>query len=174
MKATFKIILIVISAFFMSCEKKNDNNGNNPPASGTNYLAMKINGVEWKSDTKGVFGAFHPTGYNNVTLMSGTVGDGAAQQAFNISIYRSTGVGEYTFSNVTESVYAVDKSVAQLGNLNAQDYLYGGLLGVYNMKIKITKASKSPAMVEGTFEGTITGVRSDVITITEGKFYYQE
>lgn len=173
MKATLKILALSIIIFFSSCSK-DDDNINNSSAVGTNYLTMKINGVEWKSDTKGVFGAFHPNGYNDATLISGTIGEGATQQAFNINMYRTTGVGEYVFSNVTENAFAVDKKVAQLGNFNPQDYLYGGLLGVYNMKVKVVKVSKSPPLVEATFEGTLTGVRSDVITITEGKFYYQE
>jgi hypothetical protein len=42
------------------------------------------------------------------------------------------------------------------------------------MKVNITRASKNPTIVEATFQGTLTGVRSDVITITDGKFYYQE
>ncbi|NJM45139.1 MAG: hypothetical protein HC860_02435 [Alkalinema sp. RU_4_3] len=54
-------------------------------------------------------------------------------------MYRTTGVGEYVFSNVTENAFAVDKKVGQLANLTTQDYLYGGLLGVYNMKVKVVK-----------------------------------
>ena len=175
MKATFKILLIAISAFFMSCGNKNDNNDNNPPASGTNYLTMKINGVEWKSDTKAVSGLFHPTGYNDATLISGKIGEGAMQQIFSLNMYRTTGIGEYIFSDVTESGYTIDHKVVQFINLNPQDYLYGGLMGVYNMKVKVIKAIKNPQLLEATFEGTLTGgVRSDVITITEGKFHYQE
>lgn len=177
MKATLKILLIVISAFFMSCGNNNDNNNNNLPASvtGTNYLTMKINGVEWKSDTKAVSGIFHPDGYNDATLISGKIGNGALQQIFSLNMYRTTGVGEYIFSNVTESGYTTDYKVVQLINLNPQDYIYGGLIGVYNMKVKVTKAVKNPQLLEATFEGTLKGgVRSDVITITEGKFYYQE
>jgi hypothetical protein len=173
MKTTLKILTLSIIVFFSSCTK-DDNNGNNSSAAGTNYLTMKINGVEWKSDTDGVFGAFHPTGYNDATLISGTIGSGATQQAFNINMFRTIGVGEYVFSNVTENAFAVDKKVAQLGNFNPLDYLYGGLLGVYNMKVKILKASKSPAIVEAAFEGTLEGVRGDKITLTEGKFYYKE
>ena len=170
MKTIPKILVVIVSAILLSCGNNNDST----TATGTNYLTMKINGVEWKSDTQGVFGAYHPSGYNDATIISGTIGEGASQQAFNITMYRTSGVGEYVFSNSTESVYAVDKNVAQLANLNPQDYLYGGLLGVYNMKVKLKKVATSPAVVEATFEGTLTGVHSNVITITEGKFYYQE
>ena len=38
-----------------------------------NYLSMKINGVEWKAD-HGVFGAFHPQGYNKVIIIAGDAG----------------------------------------------------------------------------------------------------
>lgn len=170
MKKTHMIIAFVFLAM-ISCTKKDDSN--NTTNDGTNYLSMKINGVVWKSDTNGVFGAFHPMGYNDATLISGTIGQGVAQQAFNINLNRTTGVGEYIFSNTSEAGFP-DKKVVQLANLTAQDYLYGGLLGIYNMKVTVTKATKSPAVVEGTFEGTLTGVQSDVITITEGKFYYHE
>lgn len=173
MKSIIKILVIPIITFFFACNKE-DKIANNTPTVALNYLSMKINGVEWKSDTNGVFGAFHPTGYNDATLISGTIGQGTTQQAFNINMYRTTGVGDYNFSNVTENAFAVDKKVGQLANLSTQDYLYGGLLGVYNMRVKVLKASKSPAIVEATFEGTLTGVQSDVITVTEGKFYYQE
>lgn len=169
-----KKIHVIVAFLFIaitSCSKKDDSN--NTSNGGANYLSMKINGVDWKSDTNGVFGAFFPMGYNDATLISGTIGQGATQQAFNINMYRTTGVGEYIFSNISETNFS-DKKVAQLANLTTQDYLYGGLLGVYNMKVTITKANKSPALVEGTFEGTLTGVQSDVITITEGKFYYHE
>lgn len=174
MKTTIKILAISIVIFFSSCSKDDENANNLPQNTTTNYLTMKINGVEWKSDTEVVFGAFHPQGYNDVTIISGTFGQGATQQAFNINMYRTTGIGDYVFSNVTENAFAVDKKEAQLAGMSQQNYLYGGLLGIYNMKVKVIKASKSPSIIEATFEGTLTGVQSDVITITDGKFYYQE
>ena len=127
---------------------------------------MKINDVEWKSYTKTVFGLFHPTGYNDATHISGKIGERAIQQIFSLNMHRITGVGEYVFSNVIQSGYTTDHKVVQLINLNPQDYLYGGLMGVYNMKFKVIKAVKNPQLLEATFEGTLTeGVRSDVITI---------
>jgi hypothetical protein len=164
------ILAIVLLFVGMSCSK--DEVGSKSDGS-ANFLKMKINNKEWTADAASVFGAYHPQGYNDATLIGGTIGQGASQQAFNINMYNTMGVGEYVFSNATEAS-KTDRKVAQLANLNAQDYLYGGLLGIYNMKVKITKASKSPSIVEGTFEGTLTGVRADVLTVTEGKFYYHE
>ena len=166
MKATFKILLITISAFFMSCGNKNDNNDNNPPVLGTNYLTMKINDVEWKSYTKTVFGLFHPTGYNDATHISGKIGEGAIQQIFSLNMYRTTGVGEYVFSHVTQSGYTTDHKVVQFVNLNPQDYLYVSLISFYNMKVKVIKVVTNPQLLEATFERTFTdGVRADIITV---------
>ena len=173
MKNYFKIMIIGFLILFISCSK-DDDNAADANTKTTNYLTMKINGIEWKSDGKGVFGAFHPTGYNDVIIISGIIGDGAKQQGFNMNLYRTTGVGEYVFSNTTEAVFTTDRKVVQLANLSAQDYLYGGTLGLYKMKVKVLKASKNPEIVEATFEGTLKGVRGDEITLTEGKFYYKE
>ncbi len=169
MKSTFNLLIALIIAVSTSCSSKKSSdapeNVNN-----ANYLTMKINGKVWRADN-GIFGAFHPNGYNNAIIMSGNLGQGATQQAFTINIYNTTGPATYTFANMPNGV---DRNVAQLGGVSAQNYLYGGLTGIYNMIVTVRKATKTPSVVEATFEGTLTGVKGDVLTITEGKFYYQE
>jgi hypothetical protein len=64
--------------------------------------------------------------------------------------------------------------VAQLANLTASNYLCGGTLQGNQLTISITKVSKSPQIVEATFSGTMQCVEGNIISVTEGKFRYQE
>ncbi|MCF8247882.1 MAG: hypothetical protein K9J37_22175 [Saprospiraceae bacterium] len=133
-----------------------------------NYLTMKINGVEWKAD-HGVFGAFHPKGYNKVTMISGNKGPkDATEQFFNINIYNTDGPGTFSFKDGNP-----DLRVAQMGGWNAENYICGSMMG-HDMRVKITAASTKPDVVEATFEGELTCNSGEVLKITEGKFYYHE
>ena len=81
-------------------------------------------------------------------------------------MYRTTGVGEYVFSHVTQSGYTTDHKVVQFVNLNPQDYLYVSLISFYNMKVKVIKVVTNPQLLEATFERTFTdGFRADIITV---------
>lgn len=136
--------------------------------SSTNYLNMKINGVEWRADND-IFGAFHPKGYNKAIVISGSKGPkDKNQQTFSLNLYNTEGPGNFQIQTGN-----VDLSVAQLGNLTPQNYLYGSLMG-FNIKVRVTKASAAPDEIEATFEGELTGNAGDVLHITEGKFYYHE
>lgn len=169
MKSKFNLLIALIIAVSTSCSsKKSSDSPEN--VNNANYLTMKINGKVWTADN-GIFGAFHPNGYNNAIIIGGNLGQGATQQSFTINIYNTTGPATYNFVNATTGI---DRNVVQLGGLSAQDYLYGGLPGIYTMQVIVSKATKTPSVVEATFAGTLTGVKGDVLTITEGKFYYQE
>ncbi|MBP6022400.1 hypothetical protein [Ferruginibacter sp.] len=133
-----------------------------------NYLSMKINGKEWKADSE-IFGAFHPKGYNNAIIISGSKGpNDKTEQSFNINLYNTNGIGTYDLVSGNK-----DLNVVQLGNLSTENYLYGSVLG-FSFHVNVTKASQNPATLEATFEGTLTGNAGDSIKITDGKFYYYE
>lgn len=133
-----------------------------------NYLSMKINGKEWKADSE-IFGAFHPKGYNNAIIISGSKGpNDKTEQSFNINLYNANGPATF---NIKEG--NTDGNVAQLANMSPEHFMYGSMMG-FAIKIIVTKANSTPTEIEATFEGELTGNASDKIVITEGKFYYHE
>ena len=172
-----KILLLAAFVFFqiLACGNKpsaestdSETQTQSAPAAATNSLSMKINGVEWKADN-GIFGAFHPKGYNKAIIISGSKGPkNKDEQPFNINLYNVDGPGTYQIQTGNP-----DLNVAQLANLSPQNYMYGSMMG-FNLKVVITKASTGPDEIEATFEGEMTGNAGDVLKITEGKFYYHE
>jgi len=135
---------------------------------GKNYLTMKINGVDWTADND-IFGAFHPKGYNNAIIIAGSKGKkDKNEQTFNINLYNTNGPGTFNF------IYGnKDLNVVQLGNLSADNYLCGSMMG-FDMKVVVTKASTGPDIIEASFEGKMTCSSGEVLNITNGKFYYHE
>jgi hypothetical protein len=126
---------------------------------GKNYLSMKINGKDWIADND-IFGAFHPKGYYKAIIIAGSKGKkDKNEQTFNINLYNTNGNN--------------DLNVAQLGNLSADNYLCGSMMG-FEMKVNVTKASSIPDIVEATFEGKMTCPSGETLIITEGTFYYHE
>ena len=168
---------ITMCLFTSSCNNSSNASRTNPgtpvaaehiATTSTNKLSMKINGKDWIADHE-VWGAFHPKGYNNAILTSGSVGSkDKNEQAFNLNIYNAAGPGTYVFANGN-----TDQSVIQMANLSTENYLYGSMLG-FDVKVNILKASDNPVEIEATFEGELTGNASDKLTITDGKFYYKE
>ncbi len=135
---------------------------------GNNLLSMKINGVEWKSDNE-IFGAFHPKGYNNAIIISGSKGkNDKDEQSFNLNLYNTSGPGTFDIKDGN-----TDLNVVQLANLSADNYLCGSMMG-FDMKVVVTKASSKPDHIEATFQGKLTCSSGEILNITEGKFYYKE
>ncbi len=133
-----------------------------------NHLSMKINGVEWVAD-HGIFGAFHPKGYNKAIIIGGSKGPkNENEQVFDINIYNTEGPGTFTFQDGN-----VDLSVAQMANWSTETFLCGSMLG-HNMRVNVTTASTKPDVVEATFEGELTCNSGEVFKVTDGKFYYHE
>lgn len=161
--------IVLITLALISCSKSNEEKTVLPNStSGKNYLTMKINGVEWKADNK-IFGAFHPKGYDDAIIISGSKGpENKDEQIFNLNLYKNPGTGTY---DITEG--APNFNAAQFLNYSELNFQAGANTG-FSMKVNITKASETPSEVEATFEGTLNGIDGSVLTITEGKFYYHE
>jgi len=129
---------------------------------------MKINGKDWIADND-IFGAIHPKGYNNAIIIAGGKGKkDKNEQTFNINLYNTNGPGTFNFANGNK-----DLNVAQLGNLSADNYLCGSMMG-FDIKVIVTKASSNPDIVEATFEGKMTCPSGETLHITDGNFYYHE
>lgn len=129
---------------------------------------MNINGTPWIADHK-IWGAFHPAGYNQAIVISGSKGpEDKQEQAFNLNLYYTPGPGTYRIAKGNS-----DNSVIQLVNLSPDNFLYGSVMG-FDVKVTITKASANPTVIEATFEGEMSGNASDTIKITDGKFTYRE
>ncbi len=147
------------------------------PAEGNNknYLSMKIDGKEWSADFD-VSGSYHVTEAlgPGILSISGQKGKGSTQQDFVINLYRTDGPGTYLINIADGSTQAAYQNAAQFANLTPSNYLCGGALQGSQLKVVVTKASKSTQELEGTFSGTMQCVEGNKIAITEGKFYYRE
>lgn len=163
----------LIPAFLMillniSCSKEQ--------SSDKNHLSFKIDGTYWESDADEIFGSYHLSEAigPKIINIAGAKGSGATQQAFNINLYNTDKEGAYTVNIPNGSTAGTNHNVAQLANLTASNYLCGGTLQGNQLTISITKVSKSPQIVEATFSGTMQCVEGNIISVTEGKFRYQE
>ncbi len=163
----------LIPAFLMillniSCSKEQ--------SSDKNHLSFKIDGTYWESDADEIFGSYHLSEAigPKIINIAGAKGSGATQQAFNINLFNTDKEGAYTVNIPNGSTAGTNQNVAQLANLTASNYLCGGTLQGNQLTISITKVSKSPQIVEATFSGTMQCVEGNIISVTEGKFRYQE
>ena len=175
MNHKFLFFTALFTLLILSCSSKSESGtaeGTTAQASThdatANHLSLKINGVEWVADHD-VFGAFHPKGYNKAIIIAGSKGPkDKNEQAFNINIYNADGPGTFSYKHGNP-----DLSVAQMGNWNPENFICGSMMG-HEMRVKVTKVSTKPDVVEATFEGELTCNTGEVLKITEGKFYYHE
>jgi hypothetical protein len=169
MKMKYKLIpAFLMMLLNISCSKEQ--------SSDKNHLSFKIDGTYWESDADEIFGSYHLSEAigPKIINIAGAKGSGAAQQAFNINLFNTDKEGAYTVNIPNGSTAGTNQNVAQLANLTASNYLCGGTLQGNQLTISITKVSKSPQIVEATFSGTMQCVEGNIISVTEGKFRYQE
>ena len=164
-----RLTLSLVLIHFASCDKQGVSAGETgEPSKGGNHLSMKLNGKGWIGDSS-LFGAFHPPGYNKALLIGGSKGPkNKDEQVFSLNLFNIDGPGTYHIKTGN-----ADLSVAQLANLTPENYMYGSLMG-FDFTVTVTKATKDPAVIEATFEGSLTGNASDTLKITEGRFSYRE
>ncbi len=161
------IISIIVLA---SCGRESGGPGPTGPktAASGSHLSMKLNGADWIGDSA-LFGAFHPPGYNKALLIGGSKGPkNKDEQVFSLNLFNIDGPGTYHIQTGN-----ADLSVAQLANLTPENFMYGSLMG-FDFTVTVTKAAKDPAVIEATFEGTLTGNASDTLKVTAGRFSYRE
>jgi hypothetical protein len=169
---------ILIAAFFAcnnSAKPTSQTQDTQQDPKNKNFLTMKIDGKDWVADRE-IFGSYHFSDALGPGLIniSGVKGDAPNDQPFNINLYNTTGTGEYKISIADNSKSKMYDNVCQLAQLTPTNYLCGGAQQGGQFVVSITKASKSPQMVEASFSGTMQCVEGNKITITEGKFYYHE
>lgn len=133
-----------------------------------NRLSMLIDGVEWRFETE-VFGAFHPVGYNQALLISGTQGrKDANEKTFNINLYGIAGPGTYRVRSGN-----VDGNVAQIGNLNRDEFLAGNMMP-FDLTVVVEQAQASPTRIRASFSGSIETNTERRLQIEQGVFEYSE
>ncbi len=165
--------LAFLIAMLAACGKNPDATSTQPGAKADgnaagNHLSMKLNGADWIGDSS-LFGAFHPPGYNKALLIGGSKGPkNKDEQVFSLNLFNIDGPGTYHIKTGN-----ADMSVAQIANLSPDHFMYGSLMG-FDFTVTVTKATKDPAVIEATFEGTLTGNASDTLKVTAGRFLYRE
>lgn len=137
-------------------------------AAEANHLSMKLDGREWVADSS-FLGMFHPKGFNKALLIGASKGPkNKDEQLFTLNLFNIEGPGTYHIKTGN-----ADMSVAQLANLTPEKFMYGSLMG-FDLTVNVTKATNDPAVIEATFEGTLTGNAGDTLKVTAGRFYYRE
>lgn len=172
MKKIIQFAFLLVATAFVSCSNTtNDTNANseskNIPFKISNFLSMKLDGKLWEADN-GIFGAFHPKGYNKAVIIAGSKGPKNKDEVvFNINLYNIDEEGTYTIKTNDPN-----NSVAQIANMSKDEFLCGSMMG-YDLTINLKKCSDNPTIIEASFEGEISCNTERKIKITEGKFYYQ-
>ncbi len=162
----FKMLSLIVC--FQVCSGCQAGKNEEDTQSKTNSLTMKINGVEWVADSD-LSGLFDPSLFNGFILISGvkSATTGLAK-TFAINIRNTTGPGEYHLASAKNDLNGV-----HMLNWTEADNTCGSLEG-FDMIVKVSKAIKSPVIVEATFSGKLDCNTNNSLTITDGKFYFHE
>jgi hypothetical protein len=154
MKRFIYSFLIIFS--ILSCSKSSDPT----PATGTSYISMKINGIEWKSSVGAgaiSLGNFSATGALEVT---------GGKDALVLTLINSINVGTtYKLEENNERFFQFVRSAAKVSYFIGKDSK--GSSGVVTI-IK-TKVANTLTYANATFSGTAVGTDGSKIVITEGK-----
>lgn len=134
----------------------------------SNHLSMYIDGIEWTAD-HGLFGAFHPPGYERALLIAGARGaKDRNEQTMNINLFGINGPGQYVIRNGDPA-----GSVAQMMNYSPERFISGSMMG-YDLIVEVSVAQTNPAHLEATFSGSLTGNDDVIMQIRDGRFSYRE
>ena len=154
MKTYFLYLLILCS--ILSCSKSSDVT----PATGTSYVSMKINGVEWKSSIGAgaiTSGSFSSTGALEVTGGK----DVLAMTLINVANVGTT----YKFEETNDRLLQFSRSASKVNYFIGKDSK--GSSGI--LTITKTKVLGTLTAANATFSGIANGSDGSKITITEGK-----
>jgi hypothetical protein len=139
----------------LSCSKSSDVT----PATGTSYVSMKINGVEWKSSVgAGAIstGSFSGTGALEVT---------GGKDVIAIILGNSSNVGTaYKFEETNERLFQFTRQVAKVSYFIGKDQK--GSSGT--LTITKTKVVGTITYANASFIGTAVGTDGSKLVITEG------
>jgi hypothetical protein len=154
MKAYLFYLLIFCS--ILSCSKSSDVT----PATGTSYVSMKINGVEWKSSVGAgaiTSGSFSGTGALEVT---------GGKDILAMTLINSATVGTtYKFEETNDRLLQFSRSASKVNYFIGKDSKgSSGTLTITKIKVVGTLTAAN-----ATFSGTANGSDGSKITITEGK-----
>ncbi len=140
----------------LSCSKSSDVT----PATGTSYISMKINGVEWKSSVGAgaiTSGSFSGTGALEVT---------GGKDVIAMTLINSANVGTaYKFEETNDRLFQFTRQVAKVSYFIGKDQK--GSSGI--VTITKTKLANTLTYANATFSGTAVGSDGSKIVITEGK-----
>lgn len=154
MKTYFLYLLILCS--ILSCSKSSDVT----PATGTSYVSMKINGVEWKSSIGAgaiTSGSFSGTGALEVT---------GGKDVLAMTLINAANVGTtYKFEETNDRLLQFSRSASKVNYFIGKDSK--GSSGI--LTITKTKVLGTLTAANATFSGIANGSDGSKITITEGK-----
>ena len=153
MKSYLFSILIICS--ILSCSKSTDVT----PATGTSYVSMKINGVEWKSSIGAgaiTAGNFSATGALEVT---------GGKDALSMVLANCSTVGTvYKFEETNDRLFQFTRSASKVNYFIGKDSK--GSAGI--LTITKTKVVGTLNYANATFSGTAIGSDGSKLVITEG------
>jgi hypothetical protein len=146
---------LIILCGILSCSKFSEVT----PATGTSYISMKINGVEWKSSIGAgaiTAGNFSGTGALDVT---------GGKEALSMVLANCSNIGTvYKFEDTSERLFQFTKQVAKVSYFITKDTK--GSAGTFS--ITKTKVVGTVTYANATFSGTAVGTDGSKIVITEG------
>jgi hypothetical protein len=146
---------LLIFCSILSCSKSSDVT----PATGTSYVSMKINGLEWKSSVgAGAIstGSFSGTGALEVT---------GGKDVIAIILGNSSNIGTaYKFEETNERLFQFTRQASKVSYFIGKDSK--GSSGT--LTITKTKVVGTITYANATFSGIANGTDGSKITITEG------
>jgi hypothetical protein len=146
---------LLIFCSILSCSKSSDPT----PTTGTSYISMKINGVEWKSSAGA--GAISAGGFSGTGALDVTGG----KDVLAMTLYNCSNIGTvYKFEDTNDRLFQFTRSASKVSYFIGKDSK--GSSGVFT--ITKTKVGTSLTYANATFSGTALGSDGSKIVITEG------